>query len=99
MELEGAVGFMNAYLGWIKGTSLRQNAYGEKGEKIGRAGHKHDHNTIELNPCTDKIIQAIQSGQKTVYIPRKLRFISILNIFMKKWLHKKILNTVRAHDS
>ncbi len=99
MELEGAVGFMNAYLGWIKGTSLRKNAYGAKGEKIGRAGHKYDHNTIELNPCTDKIIQAIQSGKKTVYIPGKLRFISILNIFMKKWLHKKILNTVRAHDS
>ncbi|GIT74151.1 MAG: hypothetical protein Ct9H300mP29_1450 [Candidatus Neomarinimicrobiota bacterium] len=38
MELEGAVGFMNAYLGWIKGTSLRKNAYGEKGGKklVGR---------------------------------------------------------------
>ena len=99
MELEGAVSFMNTYLGWIKGTSLRQNAYGADGEKIGQAGHSHDHNTIELNPCTDKIIQAIQSGKKTVYIPGKLRFISILNMLMKKWLHKKILNTVRAHDS
>jgi hypothetical protein len=99
MELEGAISFMNAYLGWIKGTGLRQNAYGADGEKIGQAGHSHDHNTIELNPCTDKIIQAIQSGKKTVFIPGKLRFISILNMLMKKWLHKKILNTVRAHDS
>ncbi len=99
IELEGSVEFMNAYLGWIKGTNLRRNAFSADGEKIGGAHQSHNHHAIELERCTDSIIKAIQSGKKKIYIPGKLRLISFLNVFARKWLHKKMLNAVRNQNS
>ncbi len=98
IELEGSIKFMNAYLGWINGTNLRGNAFGADGNKIGGGYQSHNHHAIELEVCTDRIIKAIKSEKKKVYIPGKLRLIPFLNIFRKKWLHKKILNAVRNQN-
>lgn len=99
MELEGKVRFLNAYLGWIKGTNLRSSAFGADGGKLGEARHDHNRHAIDLEDCTTQIVKALQSDKKSVFIPRKIKFIPFLNLFCKKWLWKKILKNVRAHDS
>ena len=99
MELEGKVRFLNAYLGWIKGTNLRESAFGADGSKLGEARHDHKEHAIELEDCTSSIVDAIQTQKKSVSIPGKLKFIPYLNLFCRKWLWKKILKNVRAHDS
>ena len=92
MELEGKIHFLNAYLGWIKGTNLRQSAYGADGSTIGEERHEHNHHAIDLEECTSGIVRAIKSNKKTVLIP-------YLNVFAKNWLRRKILKNVRDHDS
>ncbi len=99
MELEGKIHFLNAYLGWIKGTNLRQSAYGADGSTIGEERHEHNHHAIDLEECTSGIVRAIKSNKKTVYIPKKIKLIPYLNVFAKNWLRRKILKNVRDHDS
>ena len=97
MELEGAVNFMDAYLGWIKDTDLRANAYGADGNRLGNAKHAHGRHAIELNDCVSGIIKGITDGKRRVYIPGKLRLVPFLNVFARGWLQKKVLEAVKDH--
>jgi NAD(P)-dependent dehydrogenase (short-subunit alcohol dehydrogenase family) len=99
IELEDKVRFLNVYLGWIKGTNLRQSAFGADGSIIGEKRHEHNSNAIDLEDCTRSIVLAIKSDKKRVYIPKKIKLIPYLNIFAKNWLWRKILKNVRDHDS
>lgn len=99
MELEGKVHFLNAYLGWIKGTNLRQSAFGADGSILGQKRHGHNSYAIDLEECTAGIVQAITSDKKRAYIPKKIKLIPYLNVFAKNWLWRKILKNVRDHKS
>jgi len=96
MELEGKVKFLEIFMGWIRGTNMRSNAFGPDGKKMGETKRKHSTNSIELEDCTDKIIQSIINNKKTSYIPWKLRLIPIFDLFMGNLLRKKISKTVRS---
>jgi short-subunit dehydrogenase len=99
MELDGQVHFANAFLGWIKGTNLRENAFGSDGIQLGEARHSHNHNAVGLEICTKQIIEAIQTDKKSIYIPGKLRFIPFLKLFFRKWLLNNITKKVGDHGS
>jgi hypothetical protein len=75
---------------------MRSNAFGANGKKMGEAKRKHSKNSIELGDCTDRIIQAIIDNKKTVYIPWNLRLIPLLDLFMSKYLRKKISKAVQS---
>ena len=96
MELEGKVKFLEIFMGWIRGTNMRSNAFGPDGKKMGETKRKHSTNSIELEDCTDKIIQSIINNKKTSYIPWKLRLIPIFDLFMGNLLRKKISKAVRS---
>ena len=96
MELNGKVKFLEAFLGWIRGTNMRSNAFGPDGKKMGDTKRKHSKNSIDLEDCTDRIIQAIIDNKKTVYIPWKLRLIPFIDLFMGKYLRRKISKAVRS---
>ena len=96
MELEGKVKFLEIFMGWIRGTNMRPNAFGPDGKKMGETKRKHSTNSIELEDCTDKIIQSIINNKKTSYIPWKLRLIPIFDLFMGNLLRKKISKAVRS---
>ena len=96
MELDGKVKFLEAFLGWIRGTNMRSNAFGSDGKKMGETKRKHSKNSVDLEDCTDRIIQAIIDNKKTVYIPWKLRLIPFIDLFMGKYLRRKISKAVRS---
>ena len=96
MELNGKVKFLEAFLGWIRGTNMRSNAFGPDGKKMGDTKRKHSKNSVDLEDCTDRIIQAIIDNKKTVYIPWKLRLIPFIDLFMGKYLRRKISKAVRS---
>lgn len=96
MELEGKVKFLEIFMGWIRGTNMRSNAFGPDGKKMGETKRKHSTNSIELEDCTDRIIQSIINNKKTSYIPWELRLIPIFDLFMGNLLRKKISKTVRS---
>ena len=96
MELDGKVLFLEAFLGWIRGTSMRSNAFGPDGKKMGETKRKHSKNSIDVDECTDRIIQAIIDNKKTVYIPWKLKLIPVLDLFFGNYLRKKITKAVNS---
>ena len=96
MELEGKVKFLEIFMGWIRGTNMRSNAFGPDGKKMGETKRKHSTNSIELEDCTDKITQSIINNKKTSYIPWELRLIPIFDLFMGNLLRKKISKAVRS---
>ena len=98
IESDGKVKFMDAYLGWIKGTDLRANAFGADGEKLGASKHTHGSHAIELDDCVNSIIKGMAAGKRRVYTPRKLRMIPILNIFARGWLQRKVSKAVKDHN-
>ena len=75
---------------------MRSNAFGPDGKKMGETKRKHSTNSIELEDCTDRIIQSIINNKKTSYIPWKLRLIPIFDLFMGNLLRKKISKAVRS---
>ena len=75
---------------------MRSNAFGPDGKKMGDTKRKHSKNSIDLEDCTDRIIQAIIDNKKTVYIPWKLRLIPFIDLFMGKYLRRKISKAVRS---
>lgn len=99
IESDGELKFVDAYLGWIKGTDLRANAFGADGEKLGKAKLAHGRHAIELEDCVHDIIKGIAAGKRRVYTPWKLRMIPFLNLFAKSWLQRKMLKAVKDHNN
>ena len=96
MELNGKVKFLEAFLGWIRGTNMRSNAFGPDGKKMGETKRKHSKDSTNLEDCTDRNIQAIIDNKKTDFIPWKLRLIPFIDLFMGKYLRRKISKAVRS---
>ena len=66
MELDGKVLFLEAFLGWIRGTNMRSNAFGPDGKKMCKT-KKHIKNSVDVNECTDRIIQAIIDNKNSIH--------------------------------
>tara|TARA_Y100001947_G_C10280477_1_gene278323 strand:+ start:92 stop:892 length:801 start_codon:yes stop_codon:yes gene_type:complete len=96
MEQEGAIQFLEVIMGWIKGTDLRANAFGPDGQKMGKTKRRHSSNSVGLTQCTNGIIRGIINGKKTIYIPWKLRLIPFLDLFLKGFIRRKIVRTVKS---
>lgn len=99
MELRGEVSILEAVLSWIRGTNLRDNAFGPAGIGTVRSSRKHTSESVSLEACVDQIIGAIEADKKTVYIPKKLRFIPFLNTFFQGFLQRKVSGAVDKNES
>ena len=98
MEMQGRINIINVYLGWIKGTNLRSNAIGPDGKKIGNKHHKHSNKAIDLEDCTNRIINGIMKRKKAIYIPYYLKFIPFAKLFFRNWLSNKISRTIDSEE-
>ena len=96
IELNGKVRFLEAFLGWIRGTNMRSNAFGPDGKKMGETKRKHSKNSVDVDECSERIIRAIKNDKKTVYIPWKLKLIPFLDLFFGKYLRNKINKAVNS---
>ena len=96
MEQEGSIQFLEVIMGWIRGTNLRSNAFGDHGRKMGETKREHSSNSVGLEECTNGIIRGIINEKKTVYIPWKLRLVPFLDLFMKGYIRRKIIRAVRS---
>ena len=62
IENKNEVNILEAVLGWIRGTNLRDNAYGPTGE-VQKKPPKHDNKeSISLDQCVSQIVLAIEKG-------------------------------------
>ena len=64
MEMKGEVSILEAVLSWIRGTNLRENAYGAEGTKLTKSTRKHTSESVSLEDCVGAIILAIEADKK-----------------------------------
>lgn len=95
IENEGKLKIIHVIMGWIRGTGLRENAFGSDGNKLGETKRQHTNESVSIDQCTDAIMAGIRSKKKVVYIPWKLRFIPFLNVFCRSLLRKKVSKAVK----
>ncbi|NQV50262.1 MAG: SDR family oxidoreductase [Candidatus Marinimicrobia bacterium] len=99
MELQGEISILEAVLSWIRGTNLRDNAFGSDGKKHAHSARKHTNESVSLEECVEQIIQAIERDKKTVYIPRKLSMVPLLNTFFQGYLRRKVSGAIDKNES
>ena len=98
MEHRGEITVLEAVLSWIRGTNLRENAFGPDGEKQGQSSRQHSDESVSLEVCVKKIIHAIEHDNTTVYIPKKLVLIPFLSAFFKRFLEWKVNNAIDENE-
>ncbi len=99
MELKGEVSILEAVLSWIRGTNLRDNAFGADGNKLSSSTKKHTSESVGLENCVEQIIQAIEGDKKTIYIPKKLGMVPFLNTFFQGFLRRKVSRAIDKNES
>lgn len=98
MEMKGQVSILEAVLSWIRGTNLRDNAFGATGDKLTKSAKKHTSESVSLEDCVQQIILAIEADKKTVYIPKKLGMIPFLNTFFQGLLRRKVTGAIDKNE-
>ncbi len=83
---------------WISGTSLRENALGTDGQKIGLSKRRHSNESISLDMCSQAIIKAMIRGKSEVAIPFKLNFVPWLKLIAPGILRNLVLRKIRSQD-
>ena len=86
IENKNEITVLEAILGWIKDTNLRGNAFGPDGKVQKRPPKQHSKESIDLDWCVSKILQAIKKDWRTTYIPLKLRLIPFFKAFWRWYL-------------
>ena len=98
IENKKEINILEAVLGWIRGTNLRDNAFGPTGE-IQKRPPKHDHKeSVDLDQCVSQIVFAIEKGKRTIYIPKKLKYIPFLRAFATWYLEERAEKAVEKSN-
>lgn len=97
LEVGDAIRILNVMPGWIKGTNLRANALQGDGTPIGWA-RKHNRQAVSLEDCSAKIVRAMESGHRELYIPSKLRFVPWLKLIFPQLVKARIKRAVDRQD-
>ena len=97
-ELDGAVHILNVMPGWVRGTNLRANAFGQDGSPLGRASNKPKKASVSIEECSSRIVRAMAGNDKTLFIPSKLRFLPWLRLIAPGWLKLSIRRAVQRQE-
>ena len=96
-ELHGTgINFLQVYPDWIRGTGMRQNALGSHGQAVGDRKHDHGGAGVTVDECARAILRTMAKGRSSLYIPRKLQYVSCLKMFfpgLLRWGIRRRLNT------
>ena len=98
LELGDEVRILNVLPGWIRGTSLRSYALSADGTSVGHTKKKHSKDSVSVEECSARIVQAMQGRARDLYIPSKLRLIPWLKLLAPGWLASKIRRAVEKQD-
>ncbi|MCH8328761.1 MAG: SDR family oxidoreductase, partial [Candidatus Marinimicrobia bacterium] len=96
---EDAIHILTVMPTWIKGTSLRSNAYGPDGKMMGPSKRAHNSDAVTVEEVSRKIIKAMVQRKSEVVIPGKLKLLLWLQLIAPKFLRKLIRNRVTQQDS
>ena len=84
---------------WLRGTSLRKNAFGKDGNVIGISSKKHSQESISLQKCSQAILNAASKRKKELMIPPKLKILPWLNLINPKIVDFLVKQKMLEQDS
>lgn len=100
MELDGSgVDILSVLPHWLRGTNLRQSAFGKDGETLGASSRKHSKESITLEDCSKAILKAMKKRKRELVIPWKLRALPWLNLINPKIVAWLVKGKVKDQDS
>jgi short-subunit dehydrogenase len=79
---------------WLRGTNLRKNAFDKDGNQIGESKKEHSKESISLEECSKKIIKGMIGRKRELIIPRKLKVLTLLNLFFPNLAEKIVMGKV-----
>jgi len=97
-ELNDEVRILNVMPGWITGTNLRANALQGDGSKLGQSARKHSKEAVSVQECSQLIIEALERGQRHLFIPKKLKYLAILKLLAPGLVRRLIVGAVKKTD-
>jgi len=97
-ELNGEVRFLNIMPGWITGTNLRSRALQGDGSTLGPSARRHSREAVSVEECSRRIIRAMHSDQRHLFIPRKLKYLAVLKLLVPVLVRRLIVGAVKKTE-
>ncbi len=92
LSLEEEISFLNVIASWVRGTSLRKNSLGYRGNNK----HHSQNNTfsISVKDCAQKIVETIPSSKKIIYFPWFFSLLPLARYFFPNWIAGKVKKVI-----
>ncbi len=99
MELEGSgVDILTVMPHWLRGTELRDHAFGGDGRQLGRSSRGHSRESVPLDDAVHAIIRSIRRRRRTLIIPWKLKALLVLNLLWPRLAESIVKGAVRKQN-
>ena len=99
MELRGTgVDILTVLPHWLRGTDLRQNAFGGDGRTLGASSRKHSSESISLEAASQAILQGMAKRRRQLVLPWKLRLLLGLYAIKPRWAEAIVMGAVNEQD-
>jgi short-subunit dehydrogenase len=80
MEVDAdGVGVTTVLLHWLRGTELRNNAFGGDGQAVGASSRKHSKESVTLEEASTAIMRGMLKRERQLYVPKKLKYLAVAN--------------------
>jgi NAD(P)-dependent dehydrogenase (short-subunit alcohol dehydrogenase family) len=99
MELDGAVGILGVYPGWIRDTGLRASALGATGDALGAQRRAHNSQSVSAAECAAEVVKAVEENRTMLFVPVKMRLLYALRPFAFGRIQRILKNAVRSQQS
>ena len=94
----GEVHMLSVLPHWLRGTDLRQSAFGKDGEALGESSRRHNKESISLEDCSRAILKAMRKRKRELVIPWKLRVLPWLQLIHPKIVEWLVNSKVKEQD-
>jgi len=99
MELDGSgVDVLTVLPHWLRGTELRQHAFGSDGSELGISSRRHSRESVAVEDACQAIMDAMRRRKRELIIPWKLKVLLGLNLVSPKLAESIIKGAVKQQD-
>lgn len=99
IELRGSgVSVLTVLPHWIRGTRLRERAFGPGAERLGDDRPSHREGAITAERAAAEILDAVRRGSRTLVIPRRLRLLPCVATLAPALIDRLVARRVRRES-
>jgi short-subunit dehydrogenase len=92
---DDGVAVLSVLLHWLRGTELREHAFGADGEEMGMSRRQHSSESIGLDEACVQILAAMGRREREIVLPWKLQALLGLKALRPQWAEAFVRRAVR----